>query len=58
MEIKSIPEIIKEMDTFVRQERYDEAYQFAKEKRNMLMGNMYSKTFLKSYCSKSLSIKR
>ena len=32
MEIKSIPEIIKEMDTFVRQERYDEAYQFAKEK--------------------------
>ena len=35
MEIKSIPEIIKEMDTFVRQERYDEAYQFAKENINL-----------------------
>ena len=35
MEIKSIPEIIKEMDTFVRQERYDEALQFAKENINL-----------------------
>lgn len=35
MEIKSIPEIIKEMDTFVKEERYDEAYQFAKENINL-----------------------
>ena len=35
MEIKSIPEIIKEMDSLVRQERYDEAYQFAKENINL-----------------------
>ena len=31
MEIKSIPEIIKEMDSLVKEEKYDEAYQFAKE---------------------------
>ena len=30
MEIKSIPEIIKEMDSLVNEEKYDEAYQFAK----------------------------
>ncbi|MBQ3421346.1 MAG: hypothetical protein IJH34_06690 [Romboutsia sp.] len=34
MEIKSIPEIIKEMDSLVNEERYDEAYQFAKENIN------------------------
>ena len=31
MEIKSIPEIIKEMDSLVKEEKYDGAYQFAKE---------------------------
>ena len=31
MEIKSIPEIIKEMDYLVKEEKYDEAYQFGKE---------------------------
>lgn len=31
MEIKSIPEIIKEMDYLVKEEKYDDAYQFAKE---------------------------
>ena len=35
MEIKSIPEIIKEMDSLVNEERYDEAYQFAKENINL-----------------------
>ena len=35
MEIKSIPEIIKEMDSLVKEERYDEAYQFAKENINL-----------------------
>lgn len=34
MEIKSIPEIIKEMDYLVKEEKYDEAYQFAKENIN------------------------
>ena len=28
MEIKSIPEIIKEMDSLLKEEKYDEAYQF------------------------------
>ena len=35
MEIKSIPEIIKEMDSLVKEEKYDEAYQFAKENINL-----------------------
>ena len=35
MEIKSIPEIIKEMDSLVNEERYDEAFQFAKENINL-----------------------
>ena len=35
MEIKSIPEIIKEMDYLVKKEKYDEAYQFAKENINL-----------------------
>ncbi|WP_304085975.1 hypothetical protein [Methanobrevibacter ruminantium] len=35
MEIKSIPEIIKEMDYLVKEEKYDEAYQFAKENINL-----------------------
>ena len=35
MEIKSIPEIIKEMDYLVKEEKYDEAYQFAKENVNL-----------------------
>ena len=35
MEIKSIPEIIKEMDSLVKDERYDEAFQFAKENINL-----------------------
>ena len=35
MEIKSIPEIIKEMDALVKENRYDEAYQFANENINL-----------------------
>ena len=35
MEIKSIPEIIKEMNYLVKEEKYDEAYQFAKENINL-----------------------
>ena len=35
MEIKSIPEIIKEMDYLVKEEKFDEAYQFAKENVNL-----------------------
>ena len=35
MEIKSIPEIIKEMDSLFKEEKYDEAYQFAKENINL-----------------------
>ena len=35
MEIKSIPEIIKEMDSLSKEEKYDEAYQFAKENINL-----------------------
>ena len=35
MEIKSIPEIIKEMDSLVKEEKYDEAFQFAKENINL-----------------------
>ena len=35
MEIKSIPEIINEMDYLVKEEKYDEAYQFAKENINL-----------------------
>ena len=35
MEIKSIPEIIKEMDYLLKEEKYDEAYQFAKENINL-----------------------
>ena len=35
MEIKSIPDIIKEMDYLVKEEKYDEAYQFAKENINL-----------------------
>lgn len=35
MEIKSIPEIIKEMDYLVKEEKYDDAYQFAKENINL-----------------------
>jgi tetratricopeptide (TPR) repeat protein len=35
MEIKSIPEIIKEMDYLVKEEKIDEAYQFAKENINL-----------------------
>ena len=35
MEIKSIPEIIKEMDYLVKEEKFDEAYQFAKENINL-----------------------
>ena len=35
MEIKAIPEIIKEMDYLVKEEKYDEAYQFAKENINL-----------------------
>lgn len=35
MEIKSIPEIIKEMDYLVKEEKYDEAYHFAKENINL-----------------------
>lgn len=35
MEIKSIPELIKEMDYLVKEEKYDEAYQFAKENINL-----------------------
>ena len=35
MEIKSIPEIIKEMDYLVKEEKYDEAYRFAKENINL-----------------------
>ena len=35
MEIKSIPEIIKEMDSLVKEEKYGEAYQFAKENINL-----------------------
>ncbi|WP_295622307.1 hypothetical protein [uncultured Methanobrevibacter sp.] len=35
MEIKSIPEIIKEMDTLSKEEKYDEAYEFAKENINL-----------------------
>lgn len=35
MEIKSIPEIIKQMDSLVKEEKYDEAYQFAKENINL-----------------------
>ena len=35
MEIKSIPEIIKEMDYLVREEKFDEAYQFANENINL-----------------------
>ena len=35
MEIKSIPEIIKEMDSLLKEEKYDEAYQFAKENINL-----------------------
>lgn len=35
MEIKSIPEIIKEMDSLVNEERYEEAYSFAKENINL-----------------------
>ena len=35
MEIKSIPEIIKEMDYLVKEDKYDEAYQFAKENINL-----------------------
>ena len=35
MEIKSIPEIIKEMDHLVREEKFDEAYQFANENINL-----------------------
>ena len=35
MEIKPIPEIIKEMDYLVKEEKFDEAYQFAKENINL-----------------------
>ena len=35
MEIKSIPEIIKEMDYLVKEEKFDEAFQFAKENINL-----------------------
>lgn len=35
MEIKSIPEIIKEMDILFKEEKYDEAYKFAKENINL-----------------------
>ena len=35
MEIKSIPEIIKEMDSLVNEEKFDDAYQFAKENINL-----------------------
>ncbi len=35
MEIKSIPEIIKEMDYLVKEEKFDEAYQFGKENINL-----------------------
>ena len=35
MEIKAIPEIIKEMDYLVKEEKFDEAYQFAKENINL-----------------------
>jgi tetratricopeptide (TPR) repeat protein len=35
MEIKSIPEIIKEMDLLFKEEKYDEAYEFAKENINL-----------------------
>ena len=40
MEIKSIPEIIKEMDYLVKEEKYDEAYQFGKE--NIDLNKEYS----------------
>ena len=35
MEIKSIPEIIKEMDSLSKEKKYDEAYEFAKENINL-----------------------
>ena len=35
MEIKPIPEIIKEMDYLVKEEKFDEAFQFAKENINL-----------------------
>ena len=35
MEIKSIPETIKEMDSLVKEEKYDEAYEFARENINL-----------------------
>ena len=35
MEIKSIPEIIKKMAYLVKEEKFDEAYQFAKENINL-----------------------
>ena len=35
MEIKSIPEIIKEMGFLFKEEKFDEAYQFAKENINL-----------------------
>ena len=38
MEIKSIPEIIKEMDHLVKEEKFDEAYQFANENINLNKG--------------------
>ena len=38
MEIKSIPEIIKEMDYLVKEEKFDEAFQFAKENINLNKG--------------------
>ena len=31
MEIKPIPEIIKEIDILTKEEKYDEAYEYAKE---------------------------
>lgn len=35
MEIKSIPEIIKEMDSLVKEEKFDEALEFGKENINL-----------------------
>ena len=35
MEIKSIPEIIREMDSLVKEEKYDEALEFGKENINL-----------------------
>lgn len=35
MKIKSVPEIIKEMDSLFKEEKYDEAYQFAQENINL-----------------------